>query len=76
MEFHSGQKLSKKLGGSQCKQILAEKYQTHSFCGHQVIDRIFNVSTFNLEISFDQLKSKRNEVLRGLAFNLAIQFEW
>jgi hypothetical protein len=64
------------LGGSQCKQILAEKDQTHSFCGHQVIDRIFNVSTLNLEISFDQLKSKRNELLRGLSFNLALQFEW
>ena len=55
---------------------MAEKDQTHSFCGHQVIDRIFNVSTLNLEISFDQLKSKRNELLRGLSFNLAIQFEW
>lgn len=44
--------------------------------GHQVIDRIFNVSTLNLEISFDQLKSKRNELLRGLSFNLALQFEW
>jgi len=34
------------------------------------------VSTLNLEISFDQLKSKRNELLRGLSFNLALQFEW
>ena len=64
------------MGGSECKQILAEKDQTHSFCGHQAIDRIFNVSTLNLEISFDQLKSKRNELLRGLSFNLALQFEW
>ena len=34
------------------------------------------MSTLNLEISFDQLKSKRNELLRGLSFNLALQFEW
>ena len=64
------------MGGSECKQILAEKDQTHSFCGHQIIDRIFIVSTLNLEFSFDQLKSERNQSLRGLSFNLAFQFEW
>ncbi len=64
------------MGGSECKQILAEKDQTQSFCGHQVIDRIFIVSTLNLEFSFDQLKSERNQSLRGLSFILAFQFEW
>ena len=75
MEFHKSQRL-KKVEVSECKQILAEKDQTHFFCGHQVIDRLFFVSTLNLEISFDQLKSERNELLRGLSFNLAFQFEW
>ena len=41
MEFHGAEKIIKKLGVSQCKQILAENDQTHSFCGYQVIDRIF-----------------------------------
>ena len=34
------------------------------------------MSTLNLEFSFDQLKSERNQSLRGLSFNLAFQFEW
>jgi uncharacterized DUF497 family protein len=76
VEFHGAQKIIKKLGVSQCKQILAENDQTHAFCGHQVIDRILNVSTLNLEISFDQSKSDRNMLLRGLSFTLASQFEW
>ena len=75
MEFHKSQRLEK-VEVSECKQILAEKDQTHSFCGHQVIDRLFFVSTLNLEISFDQLKSERDELLRGLSFKLAFQFEW
>jgi hypothetical protein len=39
-----------------CTQILAEKDQTHSLCGHQVIDRRLNVSTFNLCIRLRMAK--------------------
>ena len=39
-----------------CTQILAEKDQTHSLCGHQVIDRRLNVSTFNLCIRLRRAK--------------------
>lgn len=64
------------MGGSECKQILADKDQTHSFFGHTIVDRIFIVSTLNSNISFDQQKSDRNELLRGLSFKLVSQFDW
>ena len=41
------------------------------------LDEVFFVSTINnMNVSFDPIKSERNERERGLPFSLVAQFDW